>query len=504
MIYVTVGTMHLGFDRLLRAMDAIAAADGEEVVAQVGHSAYRPAHCAWFDFKPRGELLALQRDARVIVSHAGIGCVLDALQTGRPLIVAPRLRAHGEHNTDHQLELAEAVARRGWGRMITDAAELAEACAHPPPPPAGYAPDRARLIAHLREFLADAADGAPRVDRPADTPRVSVVVPAYNAAATLGACLAGCRVQTLPAHEIIVVDDGSGDATAAVAADAPGVHVLRQANAGPAAARNLGADAATGDWVAFTDADCVPEPGWLAALAACMDGETAAVGGTYGIANPASWLARGIHAEIQSRHARLFEGQPVDFLGSFNVAYRRGAFQRLGGFDTRFTQASGEDNDLAYRLADTGGRLRFTRAARVAHHHPEKVGPYLRTQARHGYWRALLYRAHFRRGRGDSYAGPADLAMPPLLVAALAGGALGVALPALGWGAGGAAAGALAMAAAILYLAAAIAAPRATGHGLDLPAALGFAGVRILRDCARGVGLARGLWDFWVLRRGAR
>src|SRR4051794_21426577 len=94
--------------------------------------------------------------------------------------------------------------------------------------------------------------------------RYSVIVPAYNAEATLGACLRALLDQTLApaAYEVIVVDDGSTDTTARVAARFP-VSVLRQAHAGPAAARNQGARAARGEILAFTDADCEPVPAWL-------------------------------------------------------------------------------------------------------------------------------------------------------------------------------------------------------------------------------------------------
>src|SRR6476661_7120595 len=100
-------------------------------------------------------------------------------------------------------------------------------------------------------------------------PRVSVVIPAYRAARTLPAGLAALAAQTYPADhlEIIVVDDGSPDETAAVA-EAAGARVLRQANRGPATARNRGALAATGDLVLFTDADCAPTPAWVERMAA--------------------------------------------------------------------------------------------------------------------------------------------------------------------------------------------------------------------------------------------
>ncbi len=87
-------------------------------------------------------------------------------------------------------------------------------------------------------------------------PRFSVVIPAYNAAATLARAIESVRAQTWPAHEVIVVDDGSSDATAEVAARfGDEVRLTRQPNQGVAAARNRGAREASGDWLAFLDAD---------------------------------------------------------------------------------------------------------------------------------------------------------------------------------------------------------------------------------------------------------
>jgi glycosyltransferase involved in cell wall biosynthesis len=85
-------------------------------------------------------------------------------------------------------------------------------------------------------------------------PSISVVMPAYNSAAHIEEALASARLQTFPPCETIVVDDGSSDETAALAA-AAGARVLTQENAGPAAARNAGIRAACGDWIAFLDAD---------------------------------------------------------------------------------------------------------------------------------------------------------------------------------------------------------------------------------------------------------
>mgnify|MGYP006302048049 CR=1 FL=1 len=153
MIYVTLGTMFLDFGRLVRAVDAIAADTPEQVVVQLGMARTIPAHCGWFRFKPAEELLEWQRHARVIVAHAGIGAALDALRAGRPLVMVPRRKQYGEHMNDHQVDIAGAVARRGWGRMILDIDELAAVVAEPPPAPANYRPARAPLVAAVREMV---------------------------------------------------------------------------------------------------------------------------------------------------------------------------------------------------------------------------------------------------------------------------------------------------------------------------------------------------------------
>jgi UDP-N-acetylglucosamine transferase subunit ALG13 len=157
MVYVTLGTMHLGFPRLVHAVDAFARDFGERVVVQLGLGATIPSHCEHFAFRSREEVLALQREARVIVAHAGIGSVIDALEVGRPLIVVPRLKRLGEHTTEHQMDLARAVERRGWGRMIADVNELHEALANPPPVREQYKPWKDGLIASVRDFVNEVA-----------------------------------------------------------------------------------------------------------------------------------------------------------------------------------------------------------------------------------------------------------------------------------------------------------------------------------------------------------
>jgi GT2 family glycosyltransferase len=321
---------------------------------------------------------------------------------------------------------------------------------------------------------------------------VSIIIPAHNAEKTLRACLTACACQTYPETEIIVVDDGSTDATTRIAQSFP-VRFVHQERRGPAAARNAGATRAQGAFLACTDSDCVPRPDWIERLVAGFSEGVVAVGGTYGIANPESLLAQLIHEEIMVRHEGFSE--EVDFLGSFNVAYRKSAFDAAGGFDEDFTSASGEDNDLAYRLADAGGRLRFVREAIVDHHHPQRLARYLRSQFRHGFWRMKLYAKHPGRSSGDRYAGPADLLAPVI-----------VCLIAIFLGFGLAAGFRMQIVCATLILCALLAASRIsmpwrmTRRTGDLRMLL-FIPVMLLRDVARAAGMLGGIWTFLFVRR---
>lgn len=320
----------------------------------------------------------------------------------------------------------------------------------------------------------------------------SIIIPAHNAAATLAECLGACLKQTYAPAEVIVVDDGSTDDTPRIAGQFP-VEFVRQEQRGPAAARNRGARVAKGELLIFTDSDCVPESQWVERLVDCLEEGVVAAGGTYGIANDRSLLARMVHEEIVMRHWRF--GKEVDFLGSFNVAIRKEAFERVGGFDESFRAASGEDNDLSYRLRDTGGRLRFAQDAVVRHYHPTRLWPYLKAQARHGFWRVKLYLKHPGRATGDRYAGLVDLTAPPL--AAVGTVLLVFALfPALSL----VCVTASAVIAAILVLAR-LSLPwrmmRQTGDWIMLV----FLPVLLLRDVARAAGMFWGFWRFVVLRK---
>ncbi len=108
--------------------------------------------------------------------------------------------------------------------------------------------------------------------------RISVVIPCYNAAGFLPETLASVLRQTYSPYEVLVVDDGSSDDSASVAASfGPPVRVICQANQGESVARNRGIDEARGDWIAFLDADDLWDPVKLQRQAACLDGQTLTV-----------------------------------------------------------------------------------------------------------------------------------------------------------------------------------------------------------------------------------
>lgn len=233
--------------------------------------------------------------------------------------------------------------------------------------------------------------------------KVSVVIPAYNAQGTIAQAVEHSLAQAKGPMEVevVVVDDGSIDETAMIAESA-GARVIRQENAGPAAARNRGWKSATGQVICFTDSDCIPTAGWIEnLLEGFTDSQVGAVAGSYEITNSKSWLAHWVHQEIIERHKRM--PSFVRAFGSYNVAIPPYVLQASGGFDPAYAQASGEDNDLSYRITKMGWHIAFRPQAKVAHYHPERVWQYLMEQYRHGFWRAKLYKDHPDMVRGDDY-----------------------------------------------------------------------------------------------------
>ena len=213
-------------------------------------------------------------------------------------------------------------------------------------------------------------------------PQVAVVVATHRRAHLLPRLLVALTTQrdTVP-YEVVVVDDASDDDTSqvltALAADAPiPVRLLRlPRNRGPAAARNAGWRATSATRIAFTDDDCVPDSGWLAALTAALDRADLVQGRTLpDPQQPVGPFSRTLQVE-----------QEDGLYQTCNVAYRRETLEAAGGFDEAFRNPAGEDTDLAWRAIERGARTAFSAAALVHHDvRPSSVRATLRDTPRWG------------------------------------------------------------------------------------------------------------------------
>ncbi len=123
-VFVSVGTM-MPFDRLVQAMDDWAAANPAiPVFIQIGSGRYEPRHAPFVRLMPAADYRARVAATRLFIAHAGMGSIISAIEAGKPLLMLPRLRAEGEHNTDHQLATAKDVGSRPGLHVAVDAGDL--------------------------------------------------------------------------------------------------------------------------------------------------------------------------------------------------------------------------------------------------------------------------------------------------------------------------------------------------------------------------------------------
>jgi GT2 family glycosyltransferase len=238
-------------------------------------------------------------------------------------------------------------------------------------------------------------------------PRISVVVCSFNGAKTARDCFAGLASLEYPSYEVIVVDDGSEDDTAAIASEY-GLRVIRTENEGLSNARNVGLSVATGDIVAYIDDDAHPDPHWLMYLAwSFMSTENVGVGGPNltpledgpVAACVANAPGGPIHVLISDREAEHIPG--------CNMAFRADALRAVGGFDRRF-RVAGDDVDLCWRLQERGWTLGFSPAAVVWHHRRSSIRDYWKQQRGYGEAEALLERKwpeRYNRGGHSKWSG---------------------------------------------------------------------------------------------------
>ncbi len=123
MIFVTIGTQ-APFDRFIKIIDEIAPLLNELIVAQIYKGEYKPRNIKSIDFLPPDEFNKLFDEARLVVSHAGMGSIISALQKRKPIIVFPRIAALGEHRNEHQMATAKKMKKLGFVYVALDEKEL--------------------------------------------------------------------------------------------------------------------------------------------------------------------------------------------------------------------------------------------------------------------------------------------------------------------------------------------------------------------------------------------
>jgi O-antigen biosynthesis protein len=228
-------------------------------------------------------------------------------------------------------------------------------------------------------------------------PKVSVVVCSYNGAKTLHECLASLQVLDYPDYEVILIDDGSTDDTSAIAAQFPGVRYIHQTNQGLSAARNVGAQLATGEIIAYTDSDCAADPHWLLYLAQAMEDQGVQAVGGPNISPPSDgWIAKCVAASPGGPSHVMLDDRCAEHVPGCNMAFRRDTLLTLGGFDVQFRQA-GDDVDICWRFLDAGMSIGYAPSALLWHHRRNTVRAYWKQQAGYGRSEAMLQLKHPQR-----------------------------------------------------------------------------------------------------------
>lgn len=225
-------------------------------------------------------------------------------------------------------------------------------------------------------------------------PRVSVIVCGYNGGQTLESCLLSLKAIDYPDYEVVVVDDGSTDNTKEILSHHPWVNAIYQENRGLSVARNVGASAATGEILAYTDSDCMADPDWLYYLVGTLlSGNYAGVGGP-NISPPAqNWHQACVAAAPGGPNHVLLSDVVAEHIPGCNMAFHRWAFEKIGGFDPEYRKA-GDDVDFCWRLQQEGEVIAFSPSAIVWHYRRFTLKAFRKQQEGYGEAESLLRFKH--------------------------------------------------------------------------------------------------------------
>ena len=270
-----------------------------------------------------------------------------------------------------------------------------------------------KAFAVLRDRLGQDNSALPHRPLP-QTPFVSVIVCSYNGGKTLAVCLDSLGKLNYPNYEVILVDDGSTDDTASIAAQFPKVRYIHQTNHGLSHARNTGAAAAKGEVFAYTDSDCMADVDWLYYLIGTLtSGDYAGVGGP-NISPPAqNWVQACVAAAPGGPNHVLLTDTIAEHIPGCNMAFYRWAFESIGGFDIEYHKA-GDDVDFCWRLQQAGCLIAFSPTAIVWHHRRFTLRAFLKQQDGYGEAESLLRFKHLiffgptgaAKWRGQIYGAP--------------------------------------------------------------------------------------------------
>ncbi len=255
--------------------------------------------------------------------------------------------------------------------------------------------DRSRKVAFetVKKLFFGEGSMTSRVALPS-YPKVSVVVCSYNGGKTLDRCLESLKHVDYPDYEVVLVDDGSKDNTQEIAAKHPWIVSIRQENKGLSFARNVGARAAKGDVIVYTDSDCMADPDWLYYLVGTLlSGDYAGVGGP-NISPPAeNWVQACVSAAPGGPSHVLLTDVVAEHIPGCNMAFHRWAFEQVGGFDPEYRKA-GDDVDFCWRLQSSGGVIAFSPAAIVWHYRRFSLSAFKKQQEGYGEAESMLRFQH--------------------------------------------------------------------------------------------------------------
>lgn len=227
------------------------------------------------------------------------------------------------------------------------------------------------------------------------SPRISVIVPAKNEGHRIANALRALRLQTIPAYEILVVDGHSEDGTAEIARSL-GARVVFEEHGTRAGACQVGVEAAHGEFVAFTDADCIPDARWLETLVSRFTENCVGVGGSVLNEGDSFWQ-RAIDAALDTplgsansiQGRRFAATRAVYSISGSNSLYRHGDLIAIGGFRTELVTA--EDTELNTRLRRRGTLL-YVPNAIVHHRHERGVAAFAKRMYQYGFGRGQVMR----------------------------------------------------------------------------------------------------------------